>query len=192
MLALCALAGLLLERVNARSAPLLLAAAFALTTVSISRANTWRTGHALWTEAERAAPGKVRPKIQLARVSSPPEAVALLERAEKIAPDDPSIASELGRVYLSSGAPDKALAEFGRALALVPNNPNALSNRGVALLFLKQNEVARHDFEAALQVDPCLFEARLNLARMGSPLRLDPACTYSDEERKALSESALQ
>jgi Flp pilus assembly protein TadD len=111
----------------------------------------------------------------------------LLERAKAMNPDSPLVASELGRLYLTSGDPGRALTEFGRALAMAPNNAQALSNRGVALLVLKQTRAAKADFERALQIDPCAFEARLNALRMGLHPAPAPQCRYTQEELKALS-----
>jgi tetratricopeptide (TPR) repeat protein len=155
--------------------------------VAVSAIRTWD-----WLDAERfwrkqAVGGSVRSQVQLARVVDPAESLTILEAAKKNNPDNPLIASELGRLYLTSGSPDKALAEFGRALAAAPNNPQALSNRGVALIMLKQTDAARADFERALQIDPCSFEARLNAMRMGVKLAPAPRCRYSEDEQKALS-----
>ena len=150
----------------------------------------WRTWH--WLDAERfwrvqAADGTPRSIVQLARVVDAAEATRLLEQAKENSADDPLIASELGRVYLGAGAADKALAEFGRALSLAPNNPQALSNRGVALLMLKQADAARMDFERALQIDACAFEARLNAKRMGLTPPPERHCRYTPEEQRALT-----
>ena len=71
---------------------------------------------------------------------------------------------------------------------MAPNNPQALSNRGVALLMLKQPDAARADFERALQIDPCAFEARLNAMRMGLSLPVAERCRFSAEERQALTD----
>lgn len=145
-----------------------------LLVLSIVRTQVWRGEESLWTEAVERAPKKIRPRIQLARALPPDRAIAVLEAARNLAPNDPSVATELGRIYLDSGAPAKALAEFGRALALLPNNPRALSNRGVALMMLQQPEAARQDFVRALSLDPCQPEARLNATRMGIT---PPLCT---------------
>ena len=56
----------------------------------------------------------------------------LLE-AKEIAPDDPLVASDLGKMFIERRQPSEALAEFGRAVSLQPNNPSALNNRGVVL-----------------------------------------------------------
>jgi len=179
MLALAPGAGLLLARLRTRWVA---GIAVVLVALSIGRMQVWRTEQSLWEEAERRAPGKIRPKIQLARVAGPERALELLREALALAPEDPQVASEMGRLYLESGRAPGALAEFGRALALEPRNPRALSNRGVALQALGQTEAARRDFERALSLDPCLFEARLNL-REGP----GPGCRYTPEQRRALT-----
>ena len=164
MIGFAACAGLLLQRTR----PVFLAAAFLLlASLSFIRTSVWRTEESLWTDAVEKAPGKVRPKIQLARAVEPARALAILEDAKRLAPDDPRVVSEQGRVYMSMGRPDQALAQFGRALALSPRDADAFNNRGAALLALDQKDAAREDFERALALDPCEFNARLNLQHLG-------------------------
>jgi Flp pilus assembly protein TadD len=138
-----------------------------LALISVRQCLVWRTEESLWTEAVRLAPGKVRPRIQLARSLPWERAVLALDEARRLAPDDPDVASEEGRVHLSAGRPELALAAFGRALALRPSDPKGLNNRGVALMALGQREAAKADFEAALQRNPCLMDARQNLKTLG-------------------------
>ncbi|MGC9971196.1 MAG: tetratricopeptide repeat protein [Bryobacteraceae bacterium] len=178
MLALAPGLALLLARLRTRW---IAGVAVVLVALSIGRMQVWRTEQSLWEEAERRAPAKVRPKIQLARVVGGERALELLREARALEPEDPQVASEMGRVYLESGRAPEALAEFGRGLALEPRNPRALSNRGAALLALGQTEAARRDFERALALEPCLFEARLNL-RVGP----GPGCRYTPEQQRAL------
>jgi tetratricopeptide (TPR) repeat protein len=156
-----------------RYRPAMYAICAVLLILTINRTYIWQSETRLWTEAVERAPAKLRPKLQLARVVAPPQALEILGEAKRIAPDNPAVASELGRVYLMSGAPDKALAEFGKALALQPNNPKALTNRGVALRMMHQDDAAKQDFTRALAADPCLTEARDNAAQAGLPL---PPC----------------
>jgi protein O-mannosyl-transferase len=156
--------------------------------VSMYRCYVWVNPERLWTEAVHRNAHGSRPYVQLARTVEPHEAIMLLERAKAMNPDSPLLASELGRLYLTSGEPGRALTEFGRALAMAPNNAQALSNRGVALLILKQTGAAKSDFERALQIDPCAFEARLNALRVGLHPVPAPQCRYTEEEHKALSE----
>ncbi len=144
------------------------AIAIGLTILSFLRTETWRTERALWSEAVQRSPTHARPLIQLARAAPPSEAGALLTQAKALEPDNGSVYSELGRLWLNSGRYDLALGEFGRALALQPNDANALNNRGAALLGLKQERAARQDFERALKVDPCVLAARNNLRALGA------------------------
>ncbi len=144
-----------------------------LIVLSVFQTQTWRTGESLWTQAVERAPNKLRPKIQLSRSVDPTRALPILEQAKSLAPDDPVVASEMGRVYVMLGFPDKALAQFGRALALQPNNAQALTNRGAALQLLQQTDAARHDFARALEIDPCLLEARKNAEQLNIQL---PPC----------------
>lgn len=131
------------------------------------RRAAWQSEAELWREALAADPRKLRPYLQLSRLTAREEALAYLERAKNIAPGDPEVASESGRVWLESGDAARALPEFGRALALAPREARHLVNRGAALSALGQREAARADFERALQLAPCLLPARQNLERMG-------------------------
>ena len=142
---------------------------------SVIQTQAWRSGESLWTQAVERAPNKVRPKIQLSRFIDPVRALSILEQSKSLAPDDPVVASELGRVYITCGFPDKALAQFGRALALQPNSAQAITNRGVALQLLQQSDAARQDFKRALEIDPCLEEARKNGFQLGVHL---PPCIF--------------
>jgi hypothetical protein len=160
---------------NLTSAPshavMALVIVLALTGVSIARTQVWITEERLWREAVRRAPDKVRPKIQLARAVPATEALELLARARNLAPNDPAVAAETGKILLSEGQPAAALQEFGRALALDPLNARNFNNRGVALDALGQTEAARQDFERALRIDPSLIEASQNLEKLPAPGR---------------------
>ena len=157
----------------------------ALAILSMIRTYDWLDAERFWRK--QAPGGSIRTQVQLARLVDPKEALRILEAAKARTPHESLIASELGRAYLASGERENALAEFGRALSLNPESPQALSNRGVALLMLKQTDAARADFERALRIDPCAFEARLNATRMGLHLVEAPQCRYSEDQRKALS-----
>jgi len=135
------------------------------------------------------APGKVRPRIQLARSIEPARALQILEQARALAPDDPAIPSEEGRIYISLGKPLLALPQFGRALALSPRSAEALNNRGVALLALDQKDAARQDFERALALDACQFDARLNLKRLGIVNPPATGCKYTSRQMDELTGS---
>jgi len=179
--------GVLLQRVR----PVYLAPAFlALMCLSFARTLTWQTEEFLWADAVEKAPEKIRPRIQLARASEPARSLEILEQAQRMAPEDPRIPSEEGRVYLSLGNPGQALVEFGRALALAPRSAEALNNRGAALLALNQRDAAAQDFERALALDPCQFNARLNLHRLGISMALPSQCKFTAEQKEALRRAA--
>src|ERR1035441_3756977 len=164
MFAFAAAAGLVGARVKA---PAVLAAiALVLAGLSVQRTMVWMTEESLWREAMERAPGKLRPKLQLARALPAAKALELLAKARLDAPYEPAIATETGKILLSEGQPDGALEEFGRALALGPMDARNMNNRGVALVALGQTEAARADFERALRVLPSLAEARENLAKL--------------------------
>ena len=133
---------------------------------SLARTYTWMSDERLWREAVAQSPEKIRPKIQLARNVAPDEALALLADARRLAPNDPNVATETGKVLLTGGNAAAALSEFGRALALDPRDARNYNNRGVALMALGQRDAARQDFERALQMEPGLTEARQNLRRL--------------------------
>jgi tetratricopeptide (TPR) repeat protein len=183
LIAFSACLGLLLERVDLRA---LAVAGIVLVALSIQRTMIWRTERSLWADAVDRAPGRLRPRIQLVRALPPSEALPVLEEAKRLAPDDPQVATEEGRVYLELGQAAQALTSFGRALALRPRDAHALNNRGTALLALGQQEAAVEDFRRALSVDPCQVDARLNLARLGIPSELPGGCRFTPDQRRQL------
>jgi tetratricopeptide (TPR) repeat protein len=183
MIGFAASIGVLLERAR----PVYLAAAmFALVFFSFVRTAAWQTEESLWADAVQKSPAKVRPRIQLARAVEPNRALEILEQAQRMAPDDPQIPSEEGRVYLSLGNPGQALVEFGRTLALTPRSADAFNNRGAALLGLNQRDAAMQDFERALALDPCQFNARLNLRHLGVFVPTPARCKLTAEQKSAL------
>jgi hypothetical protein len=141
--------------------------AIVLIAASIGRTYVWMSDERLWREAVAHARDKVRPKIQLSRNVPPSEALTLLEQARQLAPGDPAIATETGKVMLTQGNAAGALHEFGRALALDPHDAQNYNNRGVALQLLGLPDAARQDYQRALTIDPSLTEALRNLERLG-------------------------
>lgn len=183
MIGFAAGAGLLLQGVRL---PLTAGILVLLTALSAVRTGTWTTETSLWQDAADKAPSKLRPKLQLARAVEPGRALEILKDAQQRAPNDPRIASEQGRIYLSSGRPDLALVAFGRALALAPRSSDALNNRGAALLALKQRDAAQADFERALAINACQFDARLNLEHLGLKTPAPAGCRFSHEQLEQL------
>ncbi len=164
LLAFGAAFGLLLDRLRLPAVGMAIVVCLML--VSVGRTQVWMTDATLWREAVARAPHKVRPRLQLARALPAAQGLEVLAQAREMAPMDPAVAAEAGRILLAEGQADGALAEFGRALALDPRNALYLNNRGVALEALGQTEAARGDFERALAIDPRLGEAKINLQNL--------------------------
>ncbi len=178
MLGFAAFTGLIVRRT---SFPILLAAGGAvLCMLSYARADVWKSELALWEDAMRWAPDKLRPRLQAARAADPGTGLRLLEDARNRAPGDPTVASELGRLHLANGRPSEALREFGRALALQPGDPLALNQRGVALFQLGLREPAIADFRHALDADACQFDARYNLRKAGIFTEVPEHCRWPE------------
>jgi hypothetical protein len=133
LMAFSACAALLLQRADGR---VLLGGAVALAAITAYYTNLRRSPEALWSEAVRRAPEKVRPRLQLARAVAPQQALEILKQAQQMAPDDAGVAAEQGRILLEIARPAEALAAFGRALALDPGDARTLNNRGAALAAL--------------------------------------------------------
>jgi hypothetical protein len=169
MIAFCACAGILLESVDRRA---IAAIILGLIAISIRYSILWTNPAALWSEAVRLAPDAVRPRIQLARALPPNQALEELQGA----PDNEQVATERGRLLLTIGRPADALSAFGRALALTPNDARAISNRAVALAALGASDAAIAEFQRALEKDPCLSDARENLAKLGVKVEQISVC----------------
>lgn len=185
LLAIGAMAGL---RISQRPQWVTNGLAAVLALGSLMQSQVWREPRLLWQQAIAHAPGKVRPRIQLARQLPPREALQLLTETQSFAPNDANVASEKGRILMESGSPQLALAEFGRALALAPGDPRMVNNRGVALSQLGQAEAAKGDFERALQMEPCFFDALWNLRRLGYNYQPDARCRFTANQRRSLHE----
>ena len=184
MLAFTAAIGLILEHRTVWVVGL----AVVLAAVSLHYSQAWTTEESLWREAVAQAPLKVRPKRQLARATGPAEARLLLEEAKGLAPEDPGVASDLGRLYLRQGNPALALGEFGRALALLPTDAGAISDRASALAGLGDAATAKLEYGRALKFDRCYAGALYALRKLGEPRPIPSDCRYSAEV-KALLES---
>lgn len=189
MLGFAAAAGQILR--GTRFPVVLTAGAVVLAMLTHVRTNVWGSEVTLWEDAMRRAPGKLRPRLQLARASEPGTGIRLLEEVKESQSNSPELASELGRAYLNTGRLSDALSEFGRALALEPNDPMTLNNRGVTLAAMGLRDAALADFIAAAGRDPCLFDARLNLKKLGAVVTLPGHCRYSARQRMLWEELVL-
>ena len=94
---------------------------------------------------------------------NPAAGVVLLQRAVKAEPASYALWNDLGNLYFTSGATDRAEEAYQRALARNPRCAEACSN--LAVLYLKRHEyaAARTVLEQALALRPQYAEALYNL-----------------------------
>lgn len=105
----------------------------------------------------------------LYRLEDPRRALGYIERARRLAPDNPQVRDTYAMIQLERGAVREALAENQRALELLPNNPELLYHRAVILKTAGQVEeairileglVERADFAQANQARGLLEQLR--------------------------------
>lgn len=82
------------------------------------------------------------------------EALACLDKALALAPDDVAILNQHANLLLSLGRADDALAAFRKVLARAPQHAEARLNCGVAQAALGSPERALGEFDAALAMLP--------------------------------------
>jgi Flp pilus assembly protein TadD len=82
------------------------------------------------------------------------EAMALLERAFRLAPSDPTILNALGRNHTKQGQPAEALRAFETAIAVLSSYAPAHNGRGLALEMLGDADGAWASQETAARLEP--------------------------------------
>jgi choline-sulfatase len=94
------------------------------------------------------------------------EAIALFERAAQLNPSDSESLSDLGIAYLETGRISDAERVFKWAVAT--GGEYAPAHNGLGLISIRKQDLpaARGHFEKAVQIDPGLLEAQLNLGRV--------------------------
>lgn len=89
------------------------------------------------------------------------QALAAIERAVTLAPDDPATLNVHGAILAASGQAQAAVAVLDRALELAPTLVPALANRAMALLDLGREVEALAAFDRVIDLAPDQCEARL-------------------------------
>jgi tetratricopeptide (TPR) repeat protein len=97
------------------------------------------------------------------------EAVEALSRATELAPEAPSIKSNLGEILRQQGKPDEAAMILEEAIKLDPDNYQALNNLGITFFERGEPNVAIDFYRRAITIRPDMAEAHNNL---GNALRL--------------------
>jgi tetratricopeptide (TPR) repeat protein len=100
------------------------------------------------------------------RAGNRDEAIAAYEMAAQLNPSDIESLNDLGMAYLESGRLQDAERVFKWSLAT--GDEDALTYNGLGLVSIRKQDLtaARGHFEKAVQLDPNLLEAQLNLGRI--------------------------
>jgi tetratricopeptide (TPR) repeat protein len=127
----------------------------------------WADEYSLWSNAARirprfwAAPYNVG--LALIDTKRFDEARPWLERAAKLAPDEPTIFDALGRSYDAAGDTENAVANFKRAIELDSTMFESLNNLGTVYFKMKDYRASENQFTAALNLKPQAGAPRFNL-----------------------------
>jgi len=92
--------------------------------------------------------------LALMQAGKTQEALATLNEAVRLAPDDYVALNAMGVILMSLNQLPMALACFDRTLALQPADATAHHNRGLALMSLARYDEAQQSFERTLQLAP--------------------------------------
>jgi tetratricopeptide (TPR) repeat protein len=107
------------------------------------------------------------------------EALPILSRLVKLAPDDADAFNDLGAAQQKLGLLDAAVTSYQRAVALNPNAPESYSNLGSALCDVARFDEAAAAAQHAVDLDPASPAAHNNLGNvfreMGRPAEAE-AC----------------
>lgn len=103
------------------------------------------------------------------------EAIARLEQAIAIAPQEAGYCNNLANIYRSEAQPQKALAWYRKALEITPGDIDTICNVGSLCDQLDLLDDAREALEAAKSADPNHPETNHNLAMVYSQLDMEEA-----------------
>ena len=90
-------------------------------------------------------------------------ALAILEEADEVKPNDFEVLNRLGTVLMASGRTDEAVARLGRAVELRPDDAGAYNRLALALALGGRPAEAVQAYSRALELDPAVVDAPDNL-----------------------------
>ena len=102
-----------------------------------------------------------------ALLKEPAPAVDMYTRAVRINPSAANF-KELADIYLRVGNPEEALMAANAGLGKDERNAGLYNARGMALTDLRRFDEAARDFRKALEIDPSMDAAKVNLDALGS------------------------
>ncbi len=133
-------------------------------------------------------PGQAAAHMQLGRVLAAETkydyAIAELQTAAKLAPNDLSVQTDLADLYALAGKPDQAEAAYRGLLTRHPNDADLHDQLGKSLLRQKKFADAQQEFLIALQLKPDLGEAYGDLAFAASENKNYPLTLKALDARK--------
>lgn len=92
------------------------------------------------------------------------EAINIFERAFSLNPYDPDVCLLLGTIYAQMGIYDKAVDKLNLLTEILPDNPLAYYYKARVFLEMKLYDQAEQMYIKALQLDPYLTDALLDLS----------------------------
>ena len=94
------------------------------------------------------------------------DALAVLQRAVQLAPDDAQVHGNLGNAWLDAGEHESAISCYARALELAPAFAEACCNMGSAQHAMGNVAGAAESFHRAARIDPAYALAHANLGNV--------------------------
>ncbi|MGZ3648967.1 MAG: tetratricopeptide repeat protein [Syntrophales bacterium] len=138
-----------------------------LCTATLLRNTVWRSEIALWEDAARKSPAKLRPHQNLGTYYSMQgrfvEARDELQTAIRIDPRNYQLHNNLGIVYRQQGDLGAAMKEYLKTLDLEPSDPMAHYNIGNIYLAQGNLPEAIREYKACLEIAADYDEAHNNL-----------------------------
>ena len=127
----------------------------------------WRDSESLWTHTLACTSGNSVAHSKLGHAfhdqGRMDEAIAQLEKALEINPDDAEFHYNLGNAFLQQGHVDEAIARYQKALEINPNYAEAHNNLGDAFRQQGRMEEAIARYQKALEIKPDYAEVHNNL-----------------------------
>jgi len=157
--------------------------ALAFTAAAARENRPWANSYSLWSNVARVRPAywaaHYNAGLSLLDAKRFDEALASLERATALKPDEPNVLAALGRSYDGRGETSSAVTSFKRAIDINPEMFESFNGLGEVYFKNKDYVLAETNFAAALRLNPEASASRFNLglsyARQGR---------YSDATRE--------
>lgn len=139
-----------------------------LSFLTVKQILVWRDNSSFWTSIIAKEPQRIpfayinrglayREKKELSK------ALADLDRAVALAPNDFKAFNSRGLVLADMGEHGRAIADFNRAIALFPKDPSAYFNRGSEYWKIGEDDRALADFSTVISMKPDDLKARNNM-----------------------------